>query len=606
MDLRVSDDELLARMKSKWRYNIRKAYRSGVLVREGTVEDLETFQDLIEETGRRQGFNSHSLAYHQTAFETLGETCMKLFLADVNEEPVAAITVAQVGVGAWYPWGASSERHRKAMPNFALQHEAMLWAKKQGAMYYDLWGIPEPLGKLALQERIYGPSREWPTFLPVSLERLPPHDLWTVFRMKQGFGGQIVHLVGAWDLPVQPVAFRIYTAAAKVQNDLNQLQDLLPSQVPTQNSLQERNGKHSVNLEWDSELDSKRWDSALGILENPHFMQSWPWGIQMARQGWIPLRKRSSRGTGKVSGMAQVFLKDLYPTKHLKLAYVPGGPNLTWRDVDSSLLLLKQLEEELRQQNVVLLRIAPNLCRDRATGLGAVSRLEESGWHLSRFPWMEQEREISNLTDSSVLAHSPDERSSPESGSSEADNRGIVRQGDLSDFERLSELTKPERGDYCFTTVLGFGKDIWTATDETEQPRGNTPRSKLVIAEERGKKLVGAALLVAWADFAWFFPISCGERAPPDWAFRGMRHRAFIWAKAQGCTSLDWGPTPFYNSGDPYSKYRTGKGIHLRRPQIGTWSRILWPLPTRVATHVLHALEKMLTPTASISEHLHV
>ena len=232
IDLTSTEDELMAGMKSKWRYNTRKAYRSGVHIRMGTAEDVGIFQALMEETGSRQGFGTHSLDYYQTALTSLGSSHLKLFLAEVAGDTVAAIIVARVGKGAWYPWGASSARQRKTMPNFALHHAAMLWAKSQGAIYYDLWGIPNPLGEMALQERLYGASKEWPKSLPIALDRLPSKDLWTVYRLKQGFGGQIIQLVGAWDLPVQAIAYRLYSLGTIVQDRIGQIKDARAPQLP--------------------------------------------------------------------------------------------------------------------------------------------------------------------------------------------------------------------------------------------------------------------------------------------------------------------------------------------------------------------------------------
>ena len=48
VDLQGSEEEILQRMKSKWRYNIRLATRRGVRVREGTLADLPTFYALYE------------------------------------------------------------------------------------------------------------------------------------------------------------------------------------------------------------------------------------------------------------------------------------------------------------------------------------------------------------------------------------------------------------------------------------------------------------------------------------------------------------------------------------------------------------------------------
>ncbi len=587
VDLTVPDDELLARMKSKWRYNIRKAYRSGVRVRAGTIADLETFQVLLEETGRRQGFHHHSLAYYQAAFESLDASCLQLFLADVAGDTVAAIAVARVGLGAWYPWGASSLRHRQAMPNFALYHTAMLWAKEQGAAWYDLWGIPESLGALALQERLQGQSRQWPTTLPVALDRLPPRDLWTVYRMKQGFGGRIMHLVGAWDLPVRSGAYRLYRVGAVAQEHQSRLWNSLSSRSAAGNAFPEGAARQLGSMAWQTEMDGAVWDAAVGSCTNPHFMQSWAWGEQMARLGWRPLRQRLARKRAKCAGMAQILISDIRPRLPVKIADVPGGPILDWQDCDAALVFLEQLERSMRRAGVGLIRIAPNLRRDRATGLSLLSRLEDVGWRFSRSAWIHKDRKMSTGSESWVwpqdtllaAGHFPEIK------------EGIVRYGTAADMERLSERRSFAADDLASVEWL-FGRAVWMDSLQGNTGAETRPRSAFLLAEEPEAGPTAAALVVAWKDEAWFF------RAPdtmlPHWACSGLQRMAIQWARIQGCTRLDWGPPPF--------SCDAGIGDWSPRPLIGTWSRLLWPLPERVSPGVLQCLERLPFPLFTMQE----
>ena len=606
VDLAVSGDELVARMKSKWRYNIRKAYRSGVQVRSGTTEDLETFQVLLEETGRRQGFSNHSLTYHQTAFESLPDSCLQLFLADVAADTVAAIVVARVGLGAWYPWGASSTRHRQAMPNFALHHAAMLWAKEQGAVFYDLWGIPEPLGALARQERLHGHSQQWPTSLPVALDRLPPRDLWTVYRMKQGFGGQIVHLVGAWDLPVQLGAYRLFTLGAIAQERLRQRQNSWSPRLSARSSFPKGSARQSASVGWQTETNGAHWDIAVGACAQPHFMQSWAWGEQMARLGWHPLRKRMVLESGQCAGTAQVLIRDIRPHLPWRMAYVPGGPDLHWENGEAAFVFLEQLAEILHQERVALIRIAPHLRRDRATGLSVLSRLEDAGWHFSRSAWIQKDRGVSSWPALSALTRGAAHGRHPDPSPSYTLAGGTVRHGTASDIERLSELANPAPADSFEAAKLIFGREIWTDPQHGNEAGGQRPHSTFILAEDPEAALTGAALVVAWNDEAWFFTVpGKAERLPP-WALGGLQRLAVCWARAQGCTRLDWGSSSSLLESGLRLPTGSGSGIFSPRPLIGTWSRLLWPLPGRVAPGVLQCLEGLLVPIPPIRGNLPV
>jgi len=35
--------------------------------------------------------------------------------------------------------------------------------------------------------------------------------MWGVFRFKEGLGGEVVRFIGAWDYPVRPFYYQLYT-----------------------------------------------------------------------------------------------------------------------------------------------------------------------------------------------------------------------------------------------------------------------------------------------------------------------------------------------------------------------------------------------------------
>lgn len=64
LDLQPEEELILARMKSKTRYNIRLAARKGVQVRQGGLEDLPGLYRLYAETSIRDGFTIRSQTYY--------------------------------------------------------------------------------------------------------------------------------------------------------------------------------------------------------------------------------------------------------------------------------------------------------------------------------------------------------------------------------------------------------------------------------------------------------------------------------------------------------------------------------------------------------------
>jgi peptidoglycan pentaglycine glycine transferase (the first glycine) len=200
IDLRADLDEILARMKSKTRYNVRLAGRKGVLVRVGTADDLPIFYRLIELTGRRDGFAIHSRGYYETAYRLFVPSDLaRLFLATYHDEVIAGLMVFAFGQRAWYMYGASSDRERDRMPNHLLQWQAIRWAKERGCLTYDLWGIPDEVGQEPERHKRTVTDRQG--------------GLWGVYRFKQGFGGQVVRYVGAYDYVYRPALAWLYNKA---------------------------------------------------------------------------------------------------------------------------------------------------------------------------------------------------------------------------------------------------------------------------------------------------------------------------------------------------------------------------------------------------------
>ncbi len=186
LDLNRSEEDLMAAMKQKTRYNVRLAVRRGVTVRQGTTTDLDLFYQLYAETSQRDGFLIRTRDYYHDAWGTFLEAGLAhLLLAEVDGEALAGLILFTFGPTAWYMYGASSTRHRKTMPNNLLQWEAIRRAKAAGCSLYDLWGAPNQLDE--------------------------SDPMWGVVRFKLGLGGRVAQGVGAWDFPGSRTAYRLYT-----------------------------------------------------------------------------------------------------------------------------------------------------------------------------------------------------------------------------------------------------------------------------------------------------------------------------------------------------------------------------------------------------------
>ena len=194
IDIRGTEEEILAKMKPKTRYNTRLAEKKGITVR--TWDDVDSFHKMMLVTGGRDGFGIHSLEYYQRAYELLHPKGLgEILVAEYEGKPLAALFVARNGRRAYYLYGASTDEERNRMPTYLLQWEAMKWAKARGCKDYDLWGVPD----------------EDEATLEANFESR--HDgLWGVYRFKRGFGGalRVKRAAQAMDRVYNPLLYWAY------------------------------------------------------------------------------------------------------------------------------------------------------------------------------------------------------------------------------------------------------------------------------------------------------------------------------------------------------------------------------------------------------------
>lgn len=189
VDLRPSEEAILARMKQKGRYSVRVAQRHGVSVVEGTSgRDIEDFLAIYGETAARQGLDAKPPEYFQALVPMLSSLGRgSVFFAEHQGERLAAAVVVRFGRRATYFFGGSLGSRRHVMAPYLLQFEIMRWAKALGCEWYDLWGV--------------APEGE------------PDHPWRSISVFKRKFGGQEVGLVPTLDYVYDPAAYDGYLAA---------------------------------------------------------------------------------------------------------------------------------------------------------------------------------------------------------------------------------------------------------------------------------------------------------------------------------------------------------------------------------------------------------
>ncbi len=193
IDLEAKEDELLDSMKPKTRYNIRLAFRKGILVNDAPFDRLSEWYRMYKDTVRRNGISVHSYTQFKKLLSTkkehvLPNTDVHLLMAKKGARPLAGMILVIHGDTATYLYGASSSGMRNLMPTYSLQWEAIRMARGYNCTRYDMFGIPP--------------------------DDNPAHPMHGLYRFKTGFGGYTIRRQGCWDFPLND---RLYRELAGVE-----------------------------------------------------------------------------------------------------------------------------------------------------------------------------------------------------------------------------------------------------------------------------------------------------------------------------------------------------------------------------------------------------
>jgi lipid II:glycine glycyltransferase (peptidoglycan interpeptide bridge formation enzyme) len=181
-------DGLFKAMRSTTRRRVRQAEKHGIVVRDGDAADLPSLQELLEATGRRQGFRPYPAEYHRRlweAFASRGQA--RLLISEHEGVPLSMAFLVAFGDTVIYKIGAWGGRKGSPPgPNELMHWTAIRWAHDAGFKYYDFDGIPVDVARHVVEG---GP---------------PPTDGLSFFKL--GFGGMAVIYPGTYDQVLGRVA----------------------------------------------------------------------------------------------------------------------------------------------------------------------------------------------------------------------------------------------------------------------------------------------------------------------------------------------------------------------------------------------------------------
>lgn len=178
LDVEKSEEELLSHMRKNTRYEIRKAQKLNIQVKQSSnLKGIKEFYEHQVMLSKKHNFVPFSYKFLHEQFKALvADDQVTLFHSYKDQKLLASAFVIFYNREAVYHYGISTEANARLPGSYACQWAAILEAKKRGLKRYNLWGV--------------APKEE------------KNHRFAGVSVFKRGFGGKEVQYVPAHDLPL--------------------------------------------------------------------------------------------------------------------------------------------------------------------------------------------------------------------------------------------------------------------------------------------------------------------------------------------------------------------------------------------------------------------
>ena len=194
INLDLSNEQLLANMKQKTRYNIKLALKKGVeVIEDNSATAFERYIELTNETTQRQQFYAHSENYHKLMWQVLHESGIaKILTARYKDEIITTWVLFVWHDTLYYPYGASSREHQDVMANNLVLWKSIQLGKELGLRKFDLWGTLGPDANV--------------------------NDSWYGFhKFKFGFGPRAIEYLKSKDFVIDPIRYRLFNEVNRIR-----------------------------------------------------------------------------------------------------------------------------------------------------------------------------------------------------------------------------------------------------------------------------------------------------------------------------------------------------------------------------------------------------
>lgn len=250
-------DELKKKFSKSTRKNIEMCYKKGLQVRKGSIDDLDSMTELFDSTARRKDFQSRSLDYYKKMYTHMKDL-MNIYIAYIepdayiksiednlakekinNLEIDKKMETAKVG----HKLKTQKETSDKLIEKYELElieakafkekypngkDIAALLSLKSGNEYLTLSsGSLEEFRKFTPKYAMYdhhikdayAMGYEWIDFYGISGCFDKSDKFYGIYEFKKGFGGNVIELVGQFELKVTNV-YNIYNLLKRIKRVL--------------------------------------------------------------------------------------------------------------------------------------------------------------------------------------------------------------------------------------------------------------------------------------------------------------------------------------------------------------------------------------------------
>jgi len=188
VDLDTPEETAWAALHPKWRQNVNRARRAGVVITEVGQDRFEEFRSIYLQTSQRIGFKPRAVSSIYDAFAAHGAA--RLLVARIDQgAPVAAFLLLDCGRKVTVLFGGSSDLGLQTRAAYLLEWEVIRSSHERGQALYDMWGTDSP----------------------------------HIATFKSGFGGRERRYLGAWMLVTDRAGYLVQAGAQRVLGALGTL-----------------------------------------------------------------------------------------------------------------------------------------------------------------------------------------------------------------------------------------------------------------------------------------------------------------------------------------------------------------------------------------------